>query len=160
MGSKIKDKELGSLSYSDYGDAVSYSCKLALAISSKKVDVFFDTSSKDQLPTEKQRQFLRSIVINYDKLMEKTIPVIFTTVAGLNLKEKLSNKAQLRPVSVAIPQVDAGAFKWDITFTLASLKDTFIIVYFDQFNPLSTLIEKDDRKPWTKFLLRLFNGIS
>jgi len=156
----IKDTELGKLSFADYGDTASYSCRLTLAISSKNVDVFFDTNSKEHLPTEKQRQFLRSIVVNYDNLIEKAISIISTTVARSDFKEKTISKTQLQPVSFIIPQVDTGAFKWDMRFEVASLKDTFIIVYFDQFTPLSSTIEKDERKPLTKFLLRLLNGHS
>jgi hypothetical protein len=156
----IKDTELGTLSFADYGDTASYSCSLTLAISSKNVAIFFDTNSKEHLPTENQRQFLKSITANYDNLIEKAIPVILSTVADSDLKEKTITKTQVQPVSLIIPQVDTGAFKWDMTFEVTSLKDTFIIVYFDQFTPLSSTLEKDERKPFTKFLLRLLNGRS
>lgn len=156
----IKDTELGTLSFADYGDTASYSCSLTLAISSKNVDVFFDTNSKEHLPTKKQRQFLRSVVVNYDNLIEKAISIISTTVAGSDLKEKTITKTQVQPVSLTIPQVDTDTFKWDMTFEVTSLKDTFIIVYFDEFTPLSSTIEKDERKPLTNFLLRLLNGSS
>jgi hypothetical protein len=156
----IQDTELGTLSFADYGDTASYSCRLTLAISSKNVDVFFDTTSKEYLPTEKQRQFLKSIVANYDNLIEKAISIISTTVIRSDLKEKTISKSQLQPVSLIIPQVDTGNFKWDVTLEVTSLNDTFIIVYFDQFTPLSSTLEKDERKPFTKFLFRLLNGHS
>jgi hypothetical protein len=156
----IQDTELGTLSFADYGDTGSYSCRLTLANSSKNVEVFFDTTSREYLPTEKQRQFLRSIVSNYDNLIEKAISIISTTAARSDLKEKTISKTQLQPVSLIIPQVDTGTFRWDMTFEVTSLKNAFIIVYFDQFTPLSTMIEKDERNPLTKFLLRLLNGHS
>lgn len=156
----IQDTELGTLSFVDYGDTASYSCRLTLANSLNNVEVFFDTTSREYLPTEKQRQFLKNIVASYDNLIEHAISIISTTSIRSDLKEKTISKTQLQPVSLIIPQVDTGAFKWDMTFEVISLKDTFIVVYFDQFTPLSSTLEKDEQKPFTKFLLRLFNGRS
>lgn len=155
-----KDPELGQISFDEYGDTGSYSCKLALPISSKKVEVFFDTPSKEYLPTDQQKQFLKSIIKYYDSLTEKTIPIISTTEAKPYLGNEIIDKSQLQPVSILIPQVDTGSFKWDMTFTITSAKDIFIIVFFDNLTPLSSIIEKDEKKPLTKFLLRLLNGSS
>jgi len=156
----VTDTELGVLSFDEYGDAASYSCKVELPISLKAVDVFFDTPSKERLPTDQQKQFLKNIIENYGRLIEKTIPIISTTEAQLYLREKIINKIELRPVSILIPQVDTGAFKWDMTFEEASTKGIFIIVFFDNLTPLSSTIERDEKKPFTKFLLGLLNGRS
>lgn len=156
----IKDTKPGTLFFADHGGTASYSCRLTLTISSKKVDVFFDTTSKEHLPTEQQKQFLKSIIANYDNLIEKTIAQISTTEHHSALKKKTISKTELQPVSLIIPQVDTGAFKWDMTFEVPSFKDTFIIVYFDEFTPISSTIKKDERKPLAKFLLRLLNGSS
>jgi hypothetical protein len=156
----VKDTEFGILSFVDYGDTTSYSCSLTLPISSKKVDIFFDTTSKEHLPTEQQKQFFKSIVANYNNIIEKVAPITLETLTHSDLKEKTIDRMNLQPVSFIIPQVDTGDFSWDMAFETTSLKDTFIIVYFDHFIPLSSMIEKDERKPLTKILLRLFNGRS
>ena len=156
----VRDAEFGTLAFADYGDTASYSCKLTLPISSKKVDVFFDTTSKEHLPTDLQKQFFRSILDNYDHLVADAIPLISAKAAYENLNIKTADNWGLRPVSLIVPQIDTGTYKWDITFEVKCLKNIFFIVYFDQFTPLSTTIEKDERKPLTKLLLRLLNGSS
>jgi hypothetical protein len=155
-----KDPELGTLSFAEYRDITTYSCRLTLPISAKKVDIFFDTISKEHLPTDQQKRFLKSIVDNYDSVTEKAVDVISATTAHLNFQYKTIMKSELLPVSLIIPQVDTDNFKWDMTFEVAAWKDTSIIVYFDKFTPLSSTIEKDERKPFTKLLLRLLNGSS
>jgi len=156
----VKDAEFGTFSFADYGDTASYSCKLTLPISLRKVDVFFDTTSKGHLPTDQQKQFFKSIIENYERLVAKAIPLISVTAAHQNLNIKTIDKSTLQPVSLIVPQIDIGTYKWDITFEVTSLKTSFFIVYFDQFTPLSVTIEKDKRKPLTKLLLRLLNGSS
>ena len=154
----VKDNDLGMISFANYGDVGEYRCRLRLAISSKKVDVFFSTDAKEDLPTDQQKDFLKSIVDNYDTLIDKSILLISNSADHSYLKGKSIAKFELHPVSLIVPQIDKGKFNWDMTFEVRSVKDVFVIVYFDKFAPLSSTIEQDERKPLTKFLLRLLNG--
>jgi len=156
----IEDAELGTLTFADYGDTASYSCKLTLPVSSEKVDVFFETTSKEHRPTDKQKQFFKSVLDNYNSLVKKIAPVVSAAINETDYKDKKIGKSQLQLVSLMVPQVDTEEFNWDITFKATSLKKVFIIVCMDRLTPLSSMIEKDERQPFTKLLLRLLNGSS
>lgn len=156
----IKDTEFGTLSFDEYGDTSCYSCKLKLPISIKTIDVFFETSSRSTLPTDQQRIFLKGVVENYQIIIEKVIPLIISTY---KLKDKTQieiEKLILQPISLIIPQIDMGSFKWDMTLVAATLSDTFFIIYLENYSVLSVTLEKDDKNTLIKFLLRLLNGRS
>jgi hypothetical protein len=112
------------------------------------------------LQTDQQRIFLKGIVENYKNIIEKVIPLIISTQKFQDKTQIEIGKLILQPVSLIIPQIDIGSYKWDMTFEATTLRDTFFIIYLENYNILSVTLEKDDKNTLTKFLLRLLNGRS
>ena len=55
---KIVDIDYGLLTFNEYGDVKAFAGKVELPIALKKIDIFFDTTSKERSPSSKQKDFL------------------------------------------------------------------------------------------------------
>ncbi len=152
---KIVDNDYGLLSFSEYGDVKYFGGKFLLSIALTKIDVFFDTTSKDRLPTIKQKEFLNNIVENYDAILARLFSVLPPVLPQKDYKGLYKIKAALEVVSLKIPDIDNEYNKWDMTFRIKSINNTFLIVYFENLQPFYSTVEKDQTKTWLKFLIHL-----
>ena len=153
----LKDLDPGKLTYDNFGEKGSYSCKIKIPISTYPIDIFFDTEKVDHLPTVKQRQFLNNLIADFDNLFAKTEAILLDTYINNSLLTTGNLRNDLQAVSLIIPLVDKGHTLWDATFKSKSNKNIFVIVYYDGSNPISAYIEKDERKRWLKFIMKLIN---
>lgn len=102
----VKDLHLGKLTYDNFGDKVSNCCRIKLPISIYPIDIFFDTDSSDNLPTVKQKQFLKDLVKEVDILFSKPEAIFSDTYINNLLLTGGQFKNDLQAVSLVVPMVD------------------------------------------------------
>src|SRR6185312_9626088 len=109
------DPDLGLLEYQDIEGLSSYNCKVTLPISKKQVEIFFETTSKDRLPSVEQKKFIQHVVDDYNSILLSLVPVLPNEikVSEQNKKSFLRDQFDLDTMGVAINVKVNG--RWDLS---------------------------------------------
>lgn len=155
MSIPLIDPSLGKLDFLDVEGHLSYSCKLALPISNKLVEVFFQTNSINNPPTSSQREFLKFLIDNYDEVLKAIIPQLPNDIEIVG-NQLIGLKNQFTLETIGIPLKTDDMANWNLS--LQSLNDvsTFLLTNFEGMNPTNVYVEHEPKKT---FFIRLISKV-
>lgn len=152
MSKVIIDPELGKLEFQDIEGMLSYNCKLTLPVSTKLVEVFFETDSVEKLPTKAQKQFLQHLVEQYNNVIGSIASNLPDEVETTSDKcQELKEKFDLD--TVGIPVYVEGEARWDLSLVNRQVKSISLLANFEGMKPIKVWVEQAPKRP---LLLKLF----
>jgi hypothetical protein len=156
MSKLITDPELGKLEFQDVEGMLSYNCILTLPISTKQVEIFFETDSVDNSPTIPQKKFLQSLVEQYDSVLSviaSNLPDEVRTEGDEH--QELREQFDLNTVGIPL-NVETNA-NWDLSLLSRQIKNMSLLANFEGMKPIKVWVEQAPKRP---FLLKLFLKIA
>ncbi|MBB1286385.1 hypothetical protein HRH25_18520 [Flavisolibacter sp. BT320] len=155
MSKIIIDPELGKLEFQDVEGMLSYNCKLTLPVSTKQVEVFFETDSVENLPTKAQKRFLQHLVEQYNTVIGSIASNLPNEVEITGDKcQELKEKFYLD--TVGIPVYVEGEAKWDLSLVSRQVKSMSLLANFAGMRPIKVWVEQAPKRPLLlKLLLKM-----
>ncbi|MEJ0102998.1 MAG: hypothetical protein WDO19_10755 [Bacteroidota bacterium] len=152
------DPDLGPLEFSDILGKLTYSCQVKLPIFRKEVDIFFETDSKDRLPTNVQKRFLKQLFDNYDKILESITSAPLAEFQNMSKDKVRLLKEEFDLSTLGIPLEIENNPKWNLSLLNRMDKSMSLLSNFDNMIPTAVWIEKETkRSSFARLLLKLLN---
>lgn len=151
----IFDQEYGEMVFQDLGGDMTFSCPISLGVSKKQVEVFFRVKSRHGRPSNMQREFLRNVVSQFDKVLDSIFRKLPNDLSSLT-RHELASKFQLQ--TIGVPFVEEGQIDWDISFVSLENAKVTLLVSMRNWEAISSDIDIDSRSWFTRYVLKLLTG--